>query len=801
METAPYPIYVDKRPIKTAFLIDPKSLDKDTFNNLFNFNFEKWNGRFNPIIFTDGKKIDEKSWNFLKNYDPDVIQSLVIIQKPLLKKIEDSLSPFTIELNDPKNHISSGSTQYIRFGHPTQDAISKIAPKYMWGESDFILFNLEKTNTELLKKFIHYNFGTYDYPFLPQISQKLTTKKEYLIEGSESLNTALLELTSIRKNSVFPIQLSTIPNSCKDVAYNKLNEHFTVIIGDSASDLAYYWNRSLIIPHWMRHNICHIWLPVELARDEKLKEGLQMFFRQQTSRIGNNDGKAIQFVSFSLKKEELEKIAKTLGEKVWGPSKTIINPETTPDYGEYKKFFHIKSGMDFYQAHSKEENIVINEPELPLGVQGGNWMLDVYIQYRPERFQHTNVRHWWRLPNRNHLTQLIFSYKTARIKENGIPSVLMETKSDFKPDEANLGIRIPDDSDMIRSYIYGQNRPMYTGDPRASIIDNKTYFHTQRSDKGRYLSGLIGLFKGLASAHDQFSEKYWRKMFDVLSHQNLKGDEEKKKVIFNKLKKRKNNFPKDKAEQDEELTWLAEYTLSLSKEHGKMGKEVSFQVFLEARQKDFEEENKKQKWNRKFKEEENQLKGELEDLIEQNILFMGIKPHCPSCGYSNWFHIDEIKQKNECEGCGHVFTVSPEQTWFYRLNSLVQAGCSHHGLVPVLLALGRLQDDARSSFVYDVSLDIFKKVKKNFTHLGDLDIVCIQDGKFIIGEVKQTIGLFKQSDFDKAFKIAKLIKPDKIIFSSIDKPTPKITKSVQELKDKLSPFEIEVEWLNLPWIF
>jgi len=804
MESTPYPIYVDKRPVKVAFLVNPKMLNQNAFNNLFNFNFEIWNGRFNPIIFTDGKTIDEKYWKFLKSYDPDVIKSLVKIEKSLLKKIEESLSPYSVELNDPKSYIHSGDTQFIRLHQPTQEAISKIAPKHMWGESDFILFNMEKTISELLKKFIHFNFGTYEHSFWPQISQKLINKKEYAITDSESLNTALLELTSIPRNSVFPIQLCTMPNYGDDVAYNKLNEHFTVIVGDSASDLVYYWNRSLMIPHWMRANICHVWLPVKLARDEKLKESLQMFFRQQTSRVGNNDGKAIQFVSFSLKQKELEDIAKVLGEKVWGPSRVIINPDVaTPDYGPHESFFHIKQGMDLYQAHGDEENIVINEPELPQGMQGGNWMLDVYIQYRPERFQHTNVCHWWRLPNRNQLTRLIFSNKVARIKNDGIPSVRMEMKSDFKPDEANLEIHIPKDTDMVRGYIYGQNRPIYTNDPRATIIDNRTYFHTRRSDKGRYLSGLIGLFKGLGFAHNQFSNKYWRKMFDILSHQNLKADEEKKKAIFNKLKKRKNNFPKDKSEQEEELNWLAEYTLSLSKEHGKMGKEISFQTFLEERKKSFIEENKKHNWNRKFKDkEENDLKEELEELIEQNILFMGVKPHCPSCGYLNWFHVDEIKQKNECAGCGHIFAISAEQTWFYRLNSLVQAGCSHHGLVPVLLVLGQLQDDARSSFIYDVSLDLFKKNKKNYVHLGDLDIVCIQDGKFIIGEIKQTIGLFKQSDFDNAFKVAKLIKPNKVIFSSMDKLSPFVNKNILSLREKLKSFEIEVEWFNLnPWSY
>jgi hypothetical protein len=803
IENTSYPIYFDKRPIKVAFLVNPKTLDIDGFKNIFNFNFSLWNGRFNPIIFTDGKKISEESWSFLKDFDPDIIKSLTKIEPKLLKKIDDTLSPYSFEYGDPKGHVDTGHTQFTRSYKPTKDAVLKIAPRHMWGDSDLVLFNLQNTKSNSLKDFIHINFGTYEYSFLPQIIRDLPIGKECPISDSKDLSALLLEFNSTRKNVAFPIQLSTIPNYGKEVEYNKSNEHFTVIVGDSIQEIVYYWNRSLAVPHWLRPNICHIWLPTDLAKDEDLKEGLQMFFRQQTSRIGNNDGKAIQFVSFTLTEKELTDIAKSLGDKVWGVSIKIKNPQNTlPNYGKDNSFFHLKPGMELYQAHSSEENIVIDEPDFPEGTQGENWMLDVYLQYRPEKFQHTNVRHWWRLPNKNHLTHLFFSYKIARIKRNGIPSVLMETKSDFKPDEGNLTVGIPNDSDVIRNYIYGHNRPPYTGDPRGTIIDNKTHLHTQRSDKGRYLSGLIGLFKGLPLAHRQFSSKYWRKMFDILSHQNIKADEEKKKVIFNKLKKRKNHFPFDKASQNDELLWLAEYTLSLSKEQSRVGKEIDFSIFVEERKKDFDEENKKQKIKRNFKEEEEELKEELEELIEQNVLFMGVKPHCPSCGYSNWYHVDEIKQKNECAGCGHLFPIYPEQPWFYRLNSLVQAGCSHHGLVPVLLTLGQLQEDARSSFIYDVSLDLFNEKKRKYKHLGDLDIVCIQDGKFIIGEIKQTIGLFKQSDFEKTLKIAKLIRPNKIIFSSLDKPNALVTKNISELNQKLKDMEIEVEWVELhPWNF
>jgi len=60
MQNSPYSIYIDKRPLRIAFLIDPNQTDFEQLDAIFEYNHGKWGGRFNPIIFTDGSTIDEK---------------------------------------------------------------------------------------------------------------------------------------------------------------------------------------------------------------------------------------------------------------------------------------------------------------------------------------------------------------------------------------------------------------------------------------------------------------------------------------------------------------------------------------------------------------------------------------------------------------------------------------------------------------------------------------------------------------------------------------------------------------------
>jgi hypothetical protein len=136
------------------------------------------------------------------------------------------------------------------------------------------------------------------------------------------------------------------------------------------------------------------------------------------------------------------------------------------------------------------------------------------------------------------------------------------------------------------------------------------------------------------------------------------------------------------------------------------------------------------------------------------------------------------------------------QDWYYKLNTLVQAGCFEHGLIPVIIVLGELLLYPSVSFFYAPCLELFEKCGAD--SYGDIDIVCIQDGKFIIGEIKQSIGLFKSNDFEKMGDIAERIHPNVLLFSSMDPNPNKIVKEgIKQLKERLGKFEIDVRWHQL----
>ena len=71
MFTRPYSIYIDKRPMRIAFLVHPESTSLEVrLIKSLTITDRLWGGRFNPIILTDGHTIDDKWRQLLRDIDP-----------------------------------------------------------------------------------------------------------------------------------------------------------------------------------------------------------------------------------------------------------------------------------------------------------------------------------------------------------------------------------------------------------------------------------------------------------------------------------------------------------------------------------------------------------------------------------------------------------------------------------------------------------------------------------------------------------------------------------------------------------
>ena len=59
MLTSPYSIYVNKRPVRIAFLVEDKPESMEIIDTVLAYNRDRWGGRYNPLILTDGRTVSD----------------------------------------------------------------------------------------------------------------------------------------------------------------------------------------------------------------------------------------------------------------------------------------------------------------------------------------------------------------------------------------------------------------------------------------------------------------------------------------------------------------------------------------------------------------------------------------------------------------------------------------------------------------------------------------------------------------------------------------------------------------------
>ena len=643
-------------------------------------------------------------------------------------------------------------------------------------------------------------------------------KKTHLVHNRESIADALSELASAQ-NIVYRDQICAFPNTEKDIQ-NGWKSDFEVVVGDTLQDIVHFRNRDWLLSRQKRKRMNQLWLPTTLATDPTMEEALCSWINRNTWGQNRNP-KTIDFVTFSTENRELKNIAdqfkRTLG--AFTHAKNYVEPQIPSLVSEHLSFFFSEnplssrdSSIETRRAQGTQDILELTEPNgLDQHDSNGYWMADFYIEFTHDRYGNNDDvimrmdghSRLWMFPNRNHLTYSMFD-RFSRIKRNSFPSALM------KRGEKVLKLTLTESESVVKSLFYDSNRHVYAdSDPRTQVT-TAPYYNANVSDKGKYLQGMLELFGNLTFAYEVFRNPYWRSMFDILS-KNPRSEQNAQVSVTNKLKKLINRSGPLTFDNQNAIESLAAQAVNLARNLSLKQKEFPFKVFTTESEKwrDTFIENVKSTGNYSerdlmgfgFRSED--VKDALSQLTERNIIQTGVRPQCPNCGLTNWYHIDDIRQQLTCQGCRVPFTLHPELTWQYRLNSLVHAAYALHGITPMILVLGQLLDKSRTSFLFSPNLELFVRPQdESFEKLkpaAEVDIACIQDGKFIIGEVKQSMSLFREKDFDDMAKIAERTKPDIVLFSCVDRqqPTRFLTDQIERIQSKLNPLEIDVQWYEL----
>ncbi|MBU2463319.1 MAG: hypothetical protein KJ844_04430, partial [Candidatus Edwardsbacteria bacterium] len=699
----------------------------------------------------------------------------------LLRKINDALSPFGIEDKLFKNHVMYINEKPASI-NVVKENFNKISYWSPLGSSKLINFIIDYSSKDfVLNNFIIRNYGAYNHSE-GSFNISEDNLKTYKISNRDDFKKALDEIVNI-PNVIYPIQLCSLPNYFKEVEKYDANP-FTIVIGNTIEDYTYAWNNALFVPKHVRHRFNQVCIPQELIDDESLNPSLTKWLKK-TYEEHNNQLHQIKFTSISLDDQIIEEYSnKIFKEKhiIKTMNKSIF---TCPKFWQNDPFYNLENKKLEINKITKEynEEFKLSETFFIEETKGyGNCMADLYIEY--DLKSENNHQLFYKLPRKNILAGKMFRGK-ARITEDGVPSVVIDLN------DPRVNINILKSNEIFECLFRCDYKPGWSEDSRGRLISEEKYF-VKESSNGKYLNGMIGLFGGLDNTYNVFKEKYWRKVFDFIICKDVNRYDKRVETLKTRIKKRLTKHPLTNGNIEEWIERIYEY----SKQIIPYGQEIPFvKGFLRLAIEELEEINKMFP-EYKLTIEVESLKDEIAKLVTRNILFMGINSHCKYCSYANWYDCDNIKHVLKCNGCGNMYTIGTDQKWSYRLNTLIQDCYLEQGLLPEILVLGQIAKDARVSYMYSNSLDIFNY--KTGEKITDIDIICIKDGKFIIGEVKNSMDKFSQGDFDKMKEISKAIKPNVVVFSSLDlNPNSKVQDKIRKLQEELITEGIEVKWFSL----
>jgi len=384
-------------------------------------------------------------------------------------------------------------------------------------------------------------------------------------------------------------------------------------------------------------------------------------------------------------------------------------------------------------------NDVVQLPSLTFGKNNpvyGKWMVDFYILNETANGVNTLTI----LPPKPKLNTL-FTYLPSRIQRGSMTVQVSRT-------EHEITLAIPEEYKIIKNLLLANQ------DNDIPIVKLET------SDDGKRLASLLRLFgDNFNSLNFYLRNEFW---LNVFSRKSCDAS--------NTVMKSSNGVYSLK-------DLVCEYKLICDKH--------SFECDVE-----------------KLSQPRSQLRKELDALIERRAMFIGYKVKCTHCGSKSWYSLSEIDYSMSCKGCQGEISFESETTPFYKVNdiitnNLISTGKTKefHGNYSVFLALAQLKEQAFHSFLYCPQQNFYNATK--IEEISDIDVICIEDGRLVIGESKNSVSDFTTKVITNLVYLVNRISPDKVVLVFNNGDENALTEFINKLREQINNKFITIEALKV----
>jgi hypothetical protein len=847
MNSAQFTVLVDSRPVRFAFFVDlekfPAGSDRylAILDELVNFNNIHWGGRSNPIIFFTGQTLVDEQWELLKASDPDRLVAFAPIPDQMLHDLDSRLNPCRILVDDQTESKVARFTFGLEGGvemPPTKENLLSLGSRNLSGlapTKKLLVCGFSENCDPDVRRFVCYNFGAYG-PQWTDPATKLVRWNiglELLLKEVETINYTVADVKSLADlvsqisgrmrppetrgalPFVAPYQLASL--FLPDWPWWELQHVYQIFIGDQPTDFSAHWNGAIWKKNWTATHTRQLWLPKKLIEDSAFRSSLHDWLTRYRRWDG---GWRVEIFSSSLSAAEVTELFSEYGQgQLMLPTAFIDqNREherfrrVLDEFSKYKRFIPWTAEDDVlrFSASFPNERVSLPVPQPLEGLQrNGNWMADVQLEHITPTRGASREQAWWFLPRSiNAFWPRSFFRAPARVNASGRFSVEVESRDGHltRTVKPHLKLQLPADTPLVLGMIAPPPFPAFPqDDARTKLAKSAPIIaHCRVSTKGYYFDALLSLFGNFWTAKSFCERRFWRELFSELAGHNTGEDEALVRKVTEMLKE---HWPTHTSDNSQQAKLLSEEILHLVR--GRLqGHYLSYKDCLQRRGR---LQNQKIPETLVYPQGRTMVhrQGEapldiktmeqgLDSLLALGILRLGIEKMCPRCKVRSWYRVNELGQQITCIGCGQVHALEAKETWSYALNSLARMSVSQ-GVLGVLHALTQLESSTiHSFFAFSPSLDLFRPGDKQPWH--EIDIACIADGEFIIGEVKE--GFVQKKDFEELAEIAEALMPQRaIMFLPLDRAT----KQAQELHDwrkemdaRLEPKGISSELFTLP---
>jgi hypothetical protein len=754
------------RPKRVLFLVDPQKNTALDVDRIIRNCLRRWGGRFSPIVPTNGKAISDRWWEIAEAADPDIVYSLTPISEQLESEITRRILPLEIVNPSDDDLKNQHKDKMLRLHHFESYGIEGL-PRHIaatrtsaFGPVQFMCPE-EGYDENPVESLILRNFGAYqkDIGVINAFSD--VNKQEFQARDLKS-DQALEKILQIKV--ITPFELSAaLADRPFDVGYDRSVQGFHLVVGEGVEDLMYVWNRALNSTGY--NGVDVFWLSVIDANNADVIKQLREFIRRRYHPTPDNNyfGKLI---SYSVAEHDLSMLVGELNKKsgIQFEAQHLGSGDWNfPRIEHYRRLSSYQSTQRLTFSDGYALGDIPRPPFAGLPSAGNSdgreWMLDAAIEFADNTAISTIPRPSWLLPKRIPLSRLFFQQgiTSSRVNFHGLPTACIRSSRD------SIAIRVPDRFEVTRACL--EKAPKLNVLKREPVRSPYGRFDgIGLSDKGKYLDGVLSVFRDLYSTGGIFEDPFWRAVVLEMTGKRSPSSEEILTEVSIGITKIcdeiSGNVDSEKVQKvAQEITDAIQLRRPKDSFFTKDQLEKKF-----SRQRGLAEKNNKEtkaeiphSYCLRFEEDKSE---ELEYLVEIGAFQQGIREQCPKCNTVQWKHVHELRSTLRCDGCLSEFSLSVSPSWEFRLNELIASCLRNHGTLPVIQAMYNMISVGGGMFFFTPSINVYEKGQSQ--PFSDIDLFVIKNRKLIIGEVKSSPLGFIGDDLSKLRDIALELQPDEV---------------------------------------